>query len=202
MSRIALLGIGAVVLLTLGYWLLGYRPVAADRALVAEETVALAGQRQQLEAEVARLEGIRADEERLRADLVELDALVPADPAQAAALVQLQGVADRTGAEVRSITFADPVAVEPVQPAGDGMQLGTIATTMVLEGPYPEAVAAIRAVEEDVDRAALIGTVSVAEGEDGFPSLATTVTVSLFARLPAEVPVAAATPVPTPGPAQ
>lgn len=191
----------AALLLGVAYTFLLYQPKSQEQAALATEIETLHGQQETLDAEIVRLEAIKADEPRMTADLARLDVLVPSRPAQDSAFDQLQGVAGRTGATIQSITFADPVAAAPPVPTGEGMQLGVIATTIVLEGGYDQAVAFVRALEEDLDRAVLVQNVAIAEGVDTFPSLSTTLTASIFSLIPADAAsTAAATPSPSPAP--
>lgn len=197
-ARIGAIAGAVALLLGVAYSFLLYQPKSDEQAALTTEIEALQGQQQTLDAEIVRLEAIKADEPRITADLARLDALVPSEPAQDTAFDELQGVAGRTGATIQSITFADPAAAEPAVPTGEGMQLGVIATTIVLDGGYGEAVDFIRALEEDLDRAVLVRNVAIAEGEDSFPALSTTLTASIFSLIPADpATAAAATPSPT-----
>lgn len=207
-QKVIAAAVAAAFLLTAGYWFLLYSPRSEEQAQLETETETLRGEQQTLDAEIARLRAIEADESRITADLARVDTLIPADPAQQRALVQLQEVAGRTGAKLDSVTFSDPVASDTAVTTADGEQLGVIDATLVLEGGYGEAVDFVRALEDGIDRALLVKTVTVAAGEGGFPVLSTTLTASVFARIPAP-PAPAATPVPgatpapgvTPGPA-
>lgn len=184
--RISIPIIGAVlaVLLVVGFYFLLYQPQVQQRAALQAETAGLKGEQLTLQAEIARLEAIRDDRSGIDAQLARIGQLVPPDVAQPSAIREFQDVAGQAGVMVRSVNFADPVPAVPSALATDGSQLASIATTMVLEGGYFQAVDFLRRLEQEASRAVLVQSLALAEGEETFPSLTTTLTGNLFALLP------------------
>ena len=83
------------------------------------------------------------------------------------------------------MTFAAPRLVEGAPATGEeGTALAEIPVTMIIEGGYFQAVDFFRRLEVRVPRAALLENISIAEGTEQFPSLATTWSGRLFAVVP------------------
>lgn len=201
--RISVPVIGAVVavLLAVAFFFLLYQPRVQERTALQAETTQLEGQQLTFQAEIARLEAIRDDQPRIERELAAIAELIPGAIEQPAVIDELQAIAATAGVGIRSVTFADPVPANPPAAAADGRQLATIAVNMTLEGGYFQAVDFLRRMETEAARANLVQSVSIAEGEGQFPSLATTVTGNLFALLPPGAglpPVAEVAPAPAP----
>lgn len=202
--------IGALVALIVAaaFYFLLYQPRQAEQEQLEAETAQLIAQQSQLQAQIDELTAIRDDQPRIAAALERLELLIPSTVAQAGAIRQLQGAADAAGVDLSSITFEDPVAVTPAATTAEGLQLGSLTTSAVVEGGYFQAVDFFRRLETEVDRAVLVSSVTMAEGPDGFPSLSTAWTGELFALIPAVAtvdpavppPVAGASPSPTASP--
>lgn len=183
-ARLPLLGAVLALLLGVAYFFLLHQPRSEEQAALGVETLSLQGQQGTLQAEIARLEQIRDDQGRFRADLDRLRQLVPDDVEQPSALSTLQRLADAAAVEITSLTFAEPEPLDPVVPVGVDQQLGAIAMTMTFEGTYFEALDFLRRVEQESDRAVLVRTLSVAEAEDEFPELVSSMTGEMFTLLP------------------
>ncbi len=204
--RISVPVIGAVVavLLAIAFFFLLYQPRTQERAALQAETVTLEGQQLSLQAEVARLEAVRDDQSRIDRELAALAELIPGEVRQPAVIDEFQSVADAAGVAISSLTFADPVPANPPAVAADGRQLASVAVNLTLQGGYFQAVDFLRRLETEASRVSLVESLSMAEGDDQFPSLVTTVTGNIFALLPpgAGLPqVAPAEPAPAPAPA-
>lgn len=191
-ARLPLLGVVLALLLSVVYFFLLHQPRSEEQAALEAETLALQGQQGTLQSEIGRLEQIRDDQERIQADLDQLRHLIPDDVQQPLALNTLQRLADAAAVEITTLAFAQPEPLDPVVPVGVDQQLGSIAMTMTFDGTYFEAVDFVRRVEQESDRAVLVRTLSMAEGEDKYPELVTTVTGEVFTLLPiAELPAGA-----------
>lgn len=199
--RIALILGLAVVLSAAAFNFLLYTPQVEEQAALEDEAAALESQAQQLRGEVARLQDLQRRQPETLAALERVARLIPVEPEQPTAVSELQRVALAAGVGVTSLTFTPPVPLVPAVPVDGEHQLGRMTTTMVLEGVYADAVEFFRLLEEDTPRAELVTTVSVAEGLDSFPSLATTWTGDLFTLVPATVDPAASAPAPAAAPA-
>lgn len=204
-TRIIASAVGACVVLALAAYLLAFRPLAAQETALQAQTADLTTQRAQLQAQLAQLQMIRDDELAIRADLNRLEGLIPeGDPAQPSFVRQVQIAADQAGVTIQSLVFGEPVAVTDAAPTPDGLVLTAIPLTAVVEGGYFQAVDLFRRLEVEVPRGVVIDTVGMLEAEDGFPTLAVSVTARIFAELPVTpaVPDPAATPAPgaTPSP--
>jgi Tfp pilus assembly protein PilO len=210
-KRIALAGLGVAVLLTIAWFFLLYQPAVDEQAALEVETQALLGQQQQLRNQISMLENIRAREDEINDALARLDAFIPVGTAQPEILTQIDAAAQAAGVEILTWTFGEPTPVLDAPATGEPtLVLGELILTMTVEGGYFQAVDFFRRLEFEVPRAILVETVAVAEGEGGFPVLATTWSGRTFALVPpppalpgaeGSVPVAPATPPATPLPA-
>lgn len=213
MSRYAPIVGGVVaVLLAVLFFLLVWRPLDDQETALVEETQRLEAEATQLRNQIAALREIQANETAIRADLARLLSFIPFDStAQPAFIRQLQLQADASGVDITSVTFGDPEPVEGAPPTGlQNQVLAAIPVTMIVDGGYFQTVDFFRRLEVEVQRAVLVTDVTITEGPDGFPLLATTWTGQLFAVLPAvEAPPEpgtegqpgdAATPAPSPTP--
>ncbi|MPZ74709.1 MAG: hypothetical protein GEU74_16100 [Nitriliruptorales bacterium] len=206
-----IVGILVAAVLTVAFWFLLYKPASDEEQAVRDEIAGLEGQQATLRNELAQLQGIQDREVEIRAALARLEELVPAGVAQPAAIRQLQRGADASGAEIGSVTFGLPglptsaEGTAPPDTGTEGTTLADIPVTMVVEGGYFQVVDFLRRLEVEVPRAVLVDSVSIAEGETGFPRLAATWTGHMFAVIPTEAladaagaPLAPPTPAPTP----
>ncbi|MDQ3973136.1 MAG: type 4a pilus biogenesis protein PilO [Actinomycetota bacterium] len=197
-----LVGVLVGVLLTAAYWFLLYQPRADEQAALQSETAELSAQQQQLRNEITALEEVQANEVEIRQALARLEAYIPSGLAQPSAIREFQQSADAAGVEITSVTFTEPEVVEEAPETGEeNTALVAIPVTMVVEGGYFQAVDFFRRLEVQGLRAVLVDSVAIAEGEDEFPSLATTWSGQLFAVV-AVPPEPAVTASPAPSPAQ
>lgn len=193
-TRAPLFGVLAAVVMALGFYFLVWSPKTDEQAALAAETDGLEQQIASLETEVTRLEEIQANEFEYQAKLARLDEYIPDDPAQPLALKQFQQAADLAGVEITELTNGTPVLVEDAPPAEDpNLALAKIDVSMTAKGGYFQHVDLLRRLEVDVPRALLIRSVTVAEGEDTFPELATTWTGEMFTVVPIETAAPAGT---------
>lgn len=190
--RAPLIGVLVAVVLAAGYWFLLYKPALDEQAAHEAQTLELVEQQSQLRNELARLEEVRRDEDTYRAALARAEKFIPTGVAQPAVVDQLQRTADAAGVEITSVSFGEPTVVEGAPDTGDAeTTLASISVSMVVEGRYFDTVDFFRRVEHDMPRAVLTSSVHLAEGEEKFPSLATTWGGNIFAVVPAAATVAA-----------
>lgn len=183
--RAPLIGALVAVVLAAGYWFLLYKPAAEEQTAFETETVELERRQSELRNQIAQLEQVKADEVRIRAAMARLEEFIPAGVAQPQAVRQFQETADEAGVEIVSVSFGEPTALEGAPDTGDpATALASISVSMIIEGGYFQVVDFFRRVEQDVDRAVLTQSVNVAEGQESFPSLATTWGGELFAVVP------------------
>jgi Tfp pilus assembly protein PilO len=201
MRRLPVLAALLAVIIGAVYYFLLHQPRVAEQAALEAETLALEGQQASLRAEIAQLEQVRADVDRYQADLARLEELIPADVGQPATIDRLQQLADAAQVSIAAFAFADPQPVDPVVPFATDQQLGTIETTITVEGTYFQAVDFVRRLEQEGNRALLVSGVGIAEEpEAGFPALSTTLTGRFFTLMPLVQPPAGAAPVVPPAP--
>lgn len=198
--RAPLIGGLVAVVLVVAYWFLLYKPALADQSAFEAETVQLEDAQEVLRTEIAQLEAIRDDETRIRAVVARLEEFVPTGLAQSTVVRQFQQAADDASIGITSVSFGEPTLVEGAPDTGDpATALASIAVSMVTEGGYFPTVDFFRRVEDEVPRAVLTQSVNFAEGEKGFPSLATTWAGQLFAVVPVAATVAPEDPSAAPG---
>lgn len=183
--RAPLIGVLVALVLVAGYWFGLYKPALEEQAAFEEETAELEGLQSQLRAEIVQLEAIRDDEEHIRAVVARQEEFLPTGVAQPAVVRQLQQAADASEVEITSVTFGEPTVVVGAPDTGDpATTLSSIAISMVTQGRYFPTVDFFRRVEQEVPRAVLTQSVNLNEGDDGYPSLATTWSGQLFAVVP------------------
>lgn len=130
--NILILGAGAVLLLLVGYYVLLLGPQRAELADRQDERDAREEQLAQLDAEVARLEGIQSRAPEIERELLELSRRVPGQPEVPTVVVQVEEIADEAG-----VTQLLVEPGEPEQPE-DGGDYTVIPITMTFEGGYDE----------------------------------------------------------------
>ena len=183
--RVPLIVVALALLLTAAFWFLLFRPRAEEEAGYRDEAAQLQAQAVQLQGRIATLQDVEANADEYRARLARLAEYIPGDPAQPSALRELQRSADQSGVEIVEMTYADAEAVTGAPATGDAKTaLATIPTQVTVEGGYFQVVDLLRRVEVDMGRALKVGTVSMAEAEDGFPQISATWTGEIFAVLP------------------
>jgi Tfp pilus assembly protein PilO len=194
-----LLGGLSALLLAVAFYFLLYSPRVEDLELIRQETAQLETRRASLQNEVVVLREVEANQLQIRSALAKLEEYIPTGTAQSTAVRQFQLAADAAGVEITSVTFGSPTIVEGAPPTGvPETALARIPVEMSLEGGYFQAVDFLRRIEVETSRAIYVGNFVAREGEDSFPSLASTWIGELFAivPIPAVPPVPGATPPP------
>lgn len=200
MRKAPVIGLAVAVALAMGYWFGLYKPALDEQAAVEQQTSELERRQSDLRNEIAQLEEVRSDEVRIRAAVSRLEEFVPTGIALPQAVRQFQIAADAAGVEITSLSFGEPTVVEGAPDTGDpATTLASISVSMIVEGGYFQTVDFFRRVEQDVARAVLTQSVNIAEGEEKFPSLATTWGGELFSVVPVASTVAPDDPSAAPG---
>ena len=174
--------LGAVLLLVVGY-LFVVKPKQDEIADIRTEIQSTQDQQRQVEAQIARLEQVRATIPEVEAAIAAADTIVPHDDAKLSAAVrQLQVAANDSGTELTTVSLARPAAVtdtETTVPA----DLASINVSVTITGGYYQIVDFLRRIEDPVisPRAILWNTSSVALEE--YPTLTATLTGSMYAYL-------------------
>lgn len=198
-QRAPLIGGLVAVVLVAGFWFLLYKPAMDDQAAFEAETAELETTQERLSMEIAQLEAIRDDQERIRAVVARQEEFLPSGIAQPLAVRQLQQTADAAGVDITSVSFGQPTIVPGAPETGAAATtLASISVSMVTEGAYFPTVDFFRRVEQEVPRAVLTQSVHLAEGQNGYPSLASTWAGQLFAVVPVASTVAPDDPSATP----
>lgn len=180
-----LFGLLGAVLLSAAFWYLLYQPKSEELAGIHLEIEGLQSQQASLRNEISSLEALQKDEMAILAELERLNQFIPADAAQPAVVRQFQETADAAGVAITSVNFGPPKPVEGAPATGDAdTVLAGIPVNMIVEGGYFQAVDFLRRLEVDVPRAVLLTSLTMAEGEEAFPSLQTTWSGHLFAVVP------------------
>ncbi len=180
------IGVTVLVIVLLGvlFFFFVWSPLSDQQAALEEETTALEQQEQQLRNQLAQLEMIQDNELQIRADLNRLRSLIPpGDPAQPSFVRSAQLAADASGTNILSLTFGQPQPVEGAVANNEGLVLAQIGVNADVEGGYFQTVDLFRRFEIEVARAVQIDSLAVAEAEEGFPALTTSVTGRVFALL-------------------
>ena len=183
-----IIGVLAALVIAVAFYFLLYKPAAEEQAAIELETASLIAEREDLEQQIAQLRDIEARQVEINAAKARLEEYIPDGPAQPSAIRHFQRTADASGADIASVTFADPTVPDAAQGATPGntgtagTTLSNIPITMVLEGGYFQTVDFFRRLEVDVPRAVLVETVAIDEEPDaGYPTLSTTWTGQMFA---------------------
>jgi Tfp pilus assembly protein PilO len=197
--RVPAAGAEAALLLVVGYYIGFHQPRGEDIAAAVDETEQLRAQQVPVRREIAGLETVAAREPEFRSALQLLEHLMPSGLAQPDLLAQLQRAADAAEVELVSVTFGDPMLPERAPGSSlPGTVLVALPVTVVANGQFGGITELLRRVEADVDRAVLVGTVALTEGEAGFPELTGTWSGQAFALLAADDPLLAGAKAPTP----
>jgi Tfp pilus assembly protein PilO len=210
MRRAPLLVAVAAVVLAVAMWFLLFAPEREEQGLLREEITGLAGRQNALRLQIARLEEIKANELDVRADIARLEQYIPDGAAQPSAIRQLQLVADASGVDITSVSFAQPVAVPgaPPPPVPDTV-LASVPVSIVIEGGYFQLTDFLRRVEGEMPRALLVDSVTVTEAQQParFPTLSVNMATRMFTVVPASAvapavvpPGTAPAPAPSPAP--
>lgn len=191
MNRQTLLLSGlALVLVVALWWMFLYSPAREDLAALESDIVAAEDQALTLRTRITQLEGVRAAAPETEALIAQLSSIVPADPALAGAIRQIEAAAEDAGTRVGSLSVSRPAAVT------DGAALHGMGVSMTITGSYFQIVDFLRRLEDPTvtARGVRFSTLSLATGT--YPELTAAVTGSLFAVLD-PVPEAGVEPEPT-----
>lgn len=201
--RAPIIGVLVALLLAVAFYFLLWSPRNDDLAVIRDETAQLETQRTSLRNELVRLREIEQNQVQFRAALAQLEEYIPSGPAQATVIRQFQLAADAAGVAITVVSFGDPAVIEQAPPTGEPeTALATISVNMTIEGGYFQVVDFFRRLEIDVPRALLVDQFTMIEGEDEFPSLATTWVGQVFAIVPTPTTVAGAPAPDAPAPAE
>lgn len=130
--NILILGILALLLIVVGFYVFLLGPLREDLAERRAEREAKQTQLDQLEAEVARLEEIQSRAPEIERQLLELSRRVPEQPEIPTLTVQVQEIAEEAGVTQLLLQPEDPVEPE------DGGDYTVIPVTMTFEGSYDQ----------------------------------------------------------------
>jgi Tfp pilus assembly protein PilO len=190
MSRIqVLLAVVAGLLVAALFFFLVWQPKQEELELVEADIDMVIAEQQQLTTERNRLRSVRENAPEIEADLRAAEAVVPTSTDIPAVLRQLQLAADDAGIVLRSIS---PQRAEQLPDAEPG--LSVLAVGVQVEGTYFQIVDFVRRIEDPsmTPRGLLWDglTMSIDEfpGLGESPTLITTLSGQLYARLPAPPP--------------
>jgi Tfp pilus assembly protein PilO len=195
----ALLGMLAVLLVGVLFWLLAWSPKQDEIVALDEEIAAAQAQQAQLRTRVQELESIRAEAPEVASLIAASEAIVPTDPALPSALRQLQLAATESNVKLRSVAPGRPQPVEaPTITLEPGTELVSFDLTVLVEGSYFQIVDFLRRIEDpSVTPRGLRWTQLAASVPDGeYPTL----NVDLVGRLYSVVPAGGTPEPPAPEP--
>lgn len=190
--RVPAAGITVALLIVVAYYFGFHQPRGDEITAVVAQTDQLRAQQVPLRRDIAALEKVAAREPDLRSALHLLEQLIPSGLAQPDLIAQLQTAADAAGAQLVSVTFGEPELPEgaPASRLPDTV-LAAFPVTVVATGQFGGITDLLHRVEDDVDRAVLVGTVAVTEAEAGFPELTATWSGQAYALLTTDDPLLA-----------
>ncbi|MDQ4131407.1 MAG: type II secretion system protein GspM [Actinomycetota bacterium] len=176
------------------FYFLGWRPKSERIAEIEEQQQGAEEEQATLRRRIQELEEIRANAPEVEAAIVAAESIIPRDLSLPSALRQLQLAADEAGADLVSVSPARPAQIEGAEPG-----FATIQVTVQVSGGYFQLVDFLRRVEDPAisPRAITWGTLAVTGDPEDYPTLAVSVTGTMFSLLPA--PPQAPAPAPTPG---
>ena len=194
----------AVIAATLAVLLLFYffmiRPRKAELAEVKVQVEAEENRTGQLRLELARLEALRDDAPKLRAELAKILQYVPKNHETPNFIFTIEDTANEAGVEILSLTNQQAKAPQ------EGATLAEVAVQLQINGGYFAVQDFMRRLY-DLDRALRIDVITMTgeESEDGDVEIAVQMNARMFFQLPeasAPVPAPGATPDPvvTPSP--
>jgi Tfp pilus assembly protein PilO len=111
--RLALAGVGLVVIIALGWFFL-LSPIRADMDSTSTEIEDARAQLSTAQAKLAQAEVTRAEGKKNQARLIELAKMIPASDEMPSLIIQIQDLASQSGIAFMSITPADPIASKKV----------------------------------------------------------------------------------------
>lgn len=192
--QLALIAAGVALLLIVLFYFFGWRPQSEEIAGLEEQREQVEADTARLEARVRELERVQADAPAVEAAIVAAESIVPRDLALPSALRQLQLAADESGATL--VTVSVPSRPEPVGDAPPGLAL--IPLNLQATGGYFQLVDFLRRVEDPAisPRGIVWESMNVTGTPEDYPTLTANVTGRMYAVLP--VPPEPA-PEPSPG---
>lgn len=164
-TRMILTIVGALVI-ALAFFFFLIRPRQAELATVREDVAAEEARTQQLRAELARLEALRDQAPRLRAQLAELRELVPSADEIPNFIFLVQAASNAAGVDFLQITPEVP------EPPLEGAPVAQIDVTLNAEGGYFSIQDFIRRLYA-LDRALRLDEFSIIATEDAETELFT-----------------------------
>lgn len=163
--NVLLLGVGLILLVLIGYYVLLLGPQREELAERQEERDAREEQLAQLDAEVAELEDIQSRAPEIERELLELSRRVPEQPEVPTVVVQVEEIADEAGVTQLLVEPGDPEQPE------DGGEYTIIPVTMSFEGNYGDLQNFLSRLQDLTRLVAVENVVHEAaeeeEGEDG-----------------------------------
>jgi Tfp pilus assembly protein PilO len=221
-ARFVALGL-ATLLVIVGWFALSFRPASSELKKIKADTVASQAQVAQLQTELVRLQGLKANEGKLRADETKFKIALPSDPAVSDFIRKVQDAANKSGLDFLSIapsmpsapTAAGPApapapAASPAPSASPGASpaavaqpatvpgLQTIAISITAKGKFFPMKDFIHRMER-LPRALKVNSFSVSAGGQGAsPDLSVSLSLAIFESTPiaAPTPPPASTPPP------
>jgi Tfp pilus assembly protein PilO len=184
----ALLGVLAVLLVGVLFWLLAWNPKQDEILALDEDIAAAQAEQAELQARIQRMETVRAEAPEVASLIAASEAIIPADPALPSALRQLQVAATDANLKLRSVSPGRPQPIEDPEVALEpGTQLVAFDVAVIVEGSYFQIVDFLRRVEDPAitPRGLRWTQLSASQKEDGsYPLLM----VDLIGRLYGVVP--------------
>jgi Tfp pilus assembly protein PilO len=185
----ALLGVLAVLLVGVLFWLLAWNPKQDEILALDEDIAAAQAEQAELQARIQRLETVRAEAPEVASLIAASEAIVPADPALPSALRQLQVAATDANLKLRSVSPGRPQPIEDPEVALEpGTQLVAFDVAVIVEGSYFQIVDFLRRVEDPAitPRGLRWTQLSAAQKEEGsYPLLMVDLVGRLYGVVPA-----------------
>jgi Tfp pilus assembly protein PilO len=110
--RFVALGVASLLVLLLWFGVV-YHPASAKLGKLKQDITAAQTQRSQLQAELQRLQTLKANEPLLRADVAKFTAAMPTSPQISAFIRLVQNAADGAGIDFLSVAPSLPAAAQP-----------------------------------------------------------------------------------------
>lgn len=191
MRRNLIIFILTVVLLSVVYFFLVWRPQSGRISETKEQAEATEQEIEQAKLEIARLKALRDRAPELRQQAAKLDAALPGDPQLAQFILMVQDTANASGIDWLSISPSPPAAGQA--PAPPDVLIVNI--SMSVTGGYFQVQDFLVRIE-NLTRAVRIDSMSLGAGPKGLPHLAAGLSMKMFVAAPVPAPVA--TPAATP----
>ena len=181
-SQVLLSVLGALMVIALFYVLL-MQPSREELAVIEASILTEQAAQQELNVEIARLQGVREQAPEVEAQLAAADAIVPRDAALPSSLRQLQLAADESGIILQSVTTTRPAFLE-----GMTNGLSAIDVNLQVVGDYFQVVDFLRRIEDPAISARGLDWKNATVAVDEYPALNVALTGTIYAVL--DLPVA------------